>query len=252
MASGIACRLFRSNFRRIAMLEIPNPLAVRRNVSFCEAVYDETMSVEGVTAVKVSDSEGIYQAWRQGRIPVLLDPDGSSIKRFQPDVVVDAILAKKNIGTRLQDAKLVIALGPGFEAGKDAHVVIETNRGHNLGRLISSGETEPNTGIPGSIGHYTRERVLRSGAHGIFKTARKIGDKVVKGDIIGNIGRSTVKAEIDGILRGLVRPGTEVTESLKIGDIDPRGNLEYCHTVSEKARAIGGAVLEAILQVYNN
>ena len=251
MASGIACRLFQSNFRRIAMLEIPNPLAVRRNVSFSEAVYEETKTVEGVTAVKLHDSEGIYQAWRQGRIPVLLDPDGSFIKQFQPDVVVDAILAKKNTGTHLQDAKLVIALGPGFEGGKDAHFVIETSRGHNLGRLISSGKTEPNTGIPGSIGDFTTERVLRSEEHGIFETDRKIGNKVVKGDIIGNIGKSTVKAEIDGILRGLIRPGTEVTKSLKIGDIDPRGNPEYCYTVSEKARAIGGAVLEAILQVYN-
>ncbi len=251
MASGIACRLFQSNFRRMVMLEISNPLAVRRYVSFCEAVYEGTKTVEGITAVKVSEIEDIHHAWLQEKIPVLVDPDGSYIKQFKPDVVVDAILAKKNIGTRPQDAKLVIALGPGFEAKKDAHILIETNRGHNLGRLITSGKTEPDTGIPGSIGNYTNKRVLRSGASGIFEADRNIGSKVEKGDIIGRVGESTVKSEINGIIRGLIRPGIEVKKSMKIGDIDPRGNLAYCYTVSEKARAIGGAVLEAILQVYN-
>ena len=164
---------------------------------------------------------------------------------------MDAILSKKNIGTRHQDADLVIALGPGFEAGKDAHVVIETNRGHNLGRLIYSGKPEPDTGIPGQIGNYTIERVLRSGATGIFESKHSIGDLVERGDIIGNVGGSIVKCEINGILRGLIRPGTKVKKSMKIGDIDPRGNIAYCYTVSEKARNIGGAVLEAILRVYN-
>jgi xanthine dehydrogenase accessory factor len=251
LASGVAARLYGSNFRKIILSEIHQPLAVRRCVSFSEAVYDKTTTVEGITAVLVSEISDIYGAWRQEKMPVLVDPDGVLTKTIQPDVVVDAIMAKKNTGTRLQDAKLVIALGPGFEAGKDAHIVIETNRGHNLGKLIHSGNAEPDTGIPGAVEYYKTERVLRAGADGVFKTNRKIGDRVIMGEIVGTVGESRVKAGISGIIRGLIRPEREVTESLKIGDIDPRGIPEFCYSISEKARAIGGAVLEAILQVYN-
>ena len=251
IASGVACKLYRSNFHNIVMSEIAHPLAVRRKVSFCEAVHDKTTTVEGITANLVTDTDGIQAAWYKGLIPVLTDSEGSMIKILNPHVVVDGIMAKKNTGTGIQDAEMVIGLGPGFEAGKDVHVVLETNRGHNLGRLFYSGKAEPNTGIPGAIKYYTQERVLRSDADGIFKGEREIGDMVKKGEIIGHVDNNVIRAEIDGIIRGLIRSGTAVTKSLKIGDIDPRGIKEYCYSVSEKALAIGGAVLEAILQKYN-
>ncbi|MFC1869341.1 selenium-dependent molybdenum cofactor biosynthesis protein YqeB [Thermodesulfobacteriota bacterium] len=252
IASGVACRLFKSNFHKIVMLEVEQPLAVRRHVSFCEAVYDGTKVVEWVTAVKGADARDIHNTWARREIAVLIDPPGGSyIKKLRPDILVDAILAKKNINTNIQDANLVIALGPGFEAGKDTRFVIETNRGHNLGRIIGSGRAEPDTGIPGAVCNYTIERVLRSGGNGIFETIKKIGDRVEKGDIIGEVDGIKVNAGISGIIRGLIRPGIVVTESMKIGDIDPRGKAEYLHTVSDKARAVGGAVLESILRVYN-
>jgi xanthine dehydrogenase accessory factor len=251
LASGMVCRLYRANFHKIVMSEIAHPLAVRRMVSFCEAIHDQTATVEGITAVHASDANDVHSAWEKNLIPVLIDPEGSFIKTLKPHVVVDGIMAKKNIGTRIQDADLVIGLGPGFEADKDVHVVVETNRGHNLGRLFYSGKAEPDTGIPGAVQYYSKERVLRSNADGIFKGDREIGDIVTKGEIVGRVDTNVIKAEIDGVIRGLIRSGTEVTKSLKIGDIDPRGIKEYCYTVSEKALALGGAVLEAILQKYN-
>jgi xanthine dehydrogenase accessory factor len=171
--------------------------------------------------------------------------------RCKPEVLVDAILAKRNLGTSIGDASLVIALGPGFLAGKDCHVVVETNSGHNLGRLISTGTAEANTGIPGNIGGYTKERVLRCPADGLFITQLQIGDAVNKGDVVGRVGDAEVTVEIGGILRGLIRPNFPVTVGLKIGDIAPRKNGDYCDTVSDKARALGGAVVEALLAVYN-
>lgn len=251
IASGVACRLYRAKFHKIVMSEIAHPLAVRRKVSFCEAVHDQTTIIEGITAVHVSNTEDIHKAWTNEQVPILIDPKGSFIKTLHPHVVVDGIMAKKNNGTGIQDAELVIGLGPGFEAGKDVHVVVETNRDHNLGRLFYSGQAEPNTGIPGVVKGFTKERVLRSNAKGIFQSDRNIGDTVFKGETIGHVNDNVIKAEINGIIRGLIRPGTEVTESMKIGDIDPRGIKEYCYTVSEKALAIGGGVLEAILQKYN-
>lgn len=251
MATGVACRLYRANFRRILMLETPSPLAVRRQVSFCEAIHEKTMTVEGIEAVRVSEEAELQRAWEAGKIAVRVDPQGESIRRYKPDVLIDATLAKRNIGTSAADAPLVIALGPGFVAGRDCHVVIETNRGHDLGRLITAGQAAANTGIPGNIGGYTRERVVRAPADGLFTAARQIGDPVRKGEVIGRVGTAEVTAPIDGILRGLIRPGSRVTGSLKIGDIDPRGEAGYCDTISEKARALGGAVLEALLAAYN-
>lgn len=251
IGSGIACRLYRSNFKKIILLDIERPLAVRRNVSFCEAVYDGEKTVEGITAVKINDAADVPRIWEQGKIPILVDPEGLYIQQKSPQVVVDAILAKRNIGTTMTDASLVIALGPGFDTQRDAHCIIETNRGHNLGRLIRKGSAEPNTGIPGMIGNETLRRVLRSPAEGMFLTDQKIGNSVIKGDVIGKVGEHSVKAEIDGMIRGLIRAETLVTKKLKIGDIDPRNKLEYCDTISEKARAIGGSVLEAILEFYN-
>lgn len=251
MATGVACRLYRANLRRILMLEIPFPLAVRRRVSFCEAVHERTMCVEGIEAIRVDDEAELAAAWRAGRIAVRIDPEGESIRRCRPDVLIDATLAKRNLGICAADAALVVALGPGFVAGKDCHVVVETNRGHDLGRLITVGGAAPDTGNPGEIGGYTRERVLRAPAAGPFHAARKIGDPVRQGEVIGRVGTAEVIASLDGVLRGLIRSGTCVTAGLKIGDIDPRGGMNYCDTISEKARALGGGVLEALLATFN-
>ncbi len=252
LATGVAWRLFQSNFKNIIIMEIPNPMAVRRQVSFCEAIYDDNIIVEGVKAKKIFQPEDIAIAWQNNDIPVLIDPAWKAIKEIRPHVVIDAIIAKKNLGTNLSEAPLVIGLGPGFVAGKDVHMVIETNRGHNLGRVILNGSPEPNTGIPGNTGGYTHERVLRAPCTGIFHSELNIGDMVKKGQIAGYVDNTPVKVQIDGILRGQIRSNTRVKDKLKIGDIDPRGNIKYCTTISEKARAMGGSVLEAILRKYNH
>jgi len=251
MATGVAWRLFQSNFKNIFMMEIENPMAVRRRVSFCEAVHDATISVEDIKAEKVIQTDDIQTSWNNNYIPVIVDPELNSIQKIKPHVVVDAIIAKKNLGTDLSEAPLVIGLGPGFEAGKDVHMVIETNRGHNLGKIILSGCAEPNTGAPGNINGYTKERVLRAPCSGIFKSSLTIGTLIKQNDVVGHVDGEPVVAQIDGVLRGQIRNNTMVTKQLKIGDIDPRGNMHHCITISEKARAIGGSVLEAILRKYN-
>jgi len=250
MASGVAWRLFQSNFK-VLLTEIPQPLAVRRKVSFCEAVYEGRQTVEGVEAVlitEVSQAEGV---WRNRRLPLLIDPDLRQAVALKPAVLVDAILAKKNLGTRLSDAPLVIALGPGFMVGSDAHLVVETNRGHNLGRLYTEGEAEANTGIPGNIGGFTGERVLRAPLSGVFRSDKTFGAWVEAGESVAEVDGHPVRTQIGGILRGLIRTSTPVTAGLKVGDVDPRGNAAFCSTISEKARAIGGSVLEGILRRYN-
>ncbi|MCD4720842.1 MAG: EF2563 family selenium-dependent molybdenum hydroxylase system protein [Desulfobacula sp.] len=252
MATGLACRLFQSNFKHIFMMEIQNPMAVRRQVSFCEAIHDGEIIVEGLKAKKVLHPNDIRAAWDNNSIPVIVDPGWESIKAIRPHVVIDAIIAKKNLGTNLLEAPLVIGLGPGFEAGKDVHMAIETNRGHNLGRIILKGCPEPNTGAPGNIDGYTIERVVRAPCTGIFTSSLSIGTLVKKNDVVGYVDNKPVITQIDGIVRGQIRNNISVTDKLKIGDIDPRGNIEYCTTVSEKARAIGGSVLEAILRKYNH
>ncbi len=251
MATGVAWRLYQSNIRSIFMMETENPLAVRRQASFCEAVHDGLIMVEGVEALHISTPDDIGSAWENGIIPILIDPGWESIEIIQPHVVIDAIVAKKNLGTNPGEAPLVIGLGPGFEAGKDVHLVIETNRGHNMGRVIQKGLPEINTGIPGPINGFTKERVLRAPCSGIFYSDSDIGTKVKKGDVIGRVGKAAVHAQINGILRGMIRTNTRVSQQMKIGDIDPRENSEYCATISEKARAIAGGVLEAILGHYN-
>jgi len=204
MATGLACRLFQSNFNHIFMMEIQTPMAVRRRVSFCEAVHDGKIIVEGITAKKASDTDKIRSAWENNYVPVIVDPAWESIKALRPHVVIDAIIAKKNLGTNLSEAPLVIGLGPGFEAGKDVHMAIETNRGHNLGRLILKGCPEPNTGAPGNINGYTIERVLRSPCAGIFTASLTIGTLVKKNDVIGHVDGKAVIARIDGVLRGQI------------------------------------------------
>lgn len=251
MASAVAWRIYMSNIRKVLMLETASPLAVRREVSFCEAIHEGRKTVEGVEAIKIDDYDNMRKAWTHGEIAVVVDPEWKLLDQAQANVVVDAILAKKNMGTHMKEAPLVIGLGPGFVAGHDVHLVIETNRGHNLGRIITSGNAEPNTGIPGPIKGYTEERVLRAPCDGVFNARLSIGSQVKQGDAIGAVGEEAVLARIDGVIRGLIRSSGSVRRGLKVGDIDPRGLVDHCYTISEKARAIAGAVLEAILRTYN-
>ncbi len=249
-ATAVACRLFHANIRNIFMLETPEPVAVRRTVAFCEALHLGQIIVEDVKAVQADDTTGIQRAWADDCIPVLADQNWQFILPMKPDVVVDAILAKRNLGTRMDEAPLVIALGPGFTAGTDAHIVIETKRGHDLGRVILAGAAAPNTGRPGNIAGYTVERVLRAPVSGLFTSERKLGDLVKRDDQIGNVSGHPIRAAIDGMIRGLIHSGGHVPKGMKLGDIDPRADAAFLDTISDKGRAIGGAVLEAILRRY--
>jgi xanthine dehydrogenase accessory factor len=250
MASGVAQRLVRSGFR-VCITELPEPLAVRRGVSFCEAVFTGQTEVEGLAARRVEGVEEVRRSWERGEVPVVIDPPCAIRGILSPDVLVDAILAKGNTGTTLGDAPLVIGLGPGFRAGRDVHDVIETNRGHRLGRVIEAGEAEPDTGTPGDIGGYTRERVLRAPVGGTFLGKKRIGDPVAEGEVVAEVGGVPLRATIAGVLRGILHDGLTAEPGMKVADVDPRGERESCLTVSEKARAIGGAVLEAVLKRYN-
>ena len=251
MASGVAHRLHQSHFK-ICMIEIPHPLAVRREVTFSEAIYGGEKEVEGVRAKLISKTEEMESVWKRNCIPILIDPDGKKTRSFlKPDVLVDAIMAKKNLGTQINDAPLVIGLGPGFTAGKDVHIVIETNRGHHLGKMMLNGMAESDTGIPGEIGGYTIERLLRTMKKGIFHPQKSIGERVNKGAVVAVVDDFPVIAKISGVVRGLLLGGVEVKKGMKVGDIDPRGKRELCFTISDKARAIGGGVLEAILYRFN-
>ena len=250
MASGVVLRLVRSGFR-VCITEIPEPLAVRRGVSFCEAVFAGRTEVEGLVGRRVSGKEEIQRCWENGEAPVLIDPGCAIRKILSSDVLIDAILAKRNTGTALSDAPLVIGLGPGFCAGRDVHVVIETNRGHRLGRVIEEGEAEPDTGIPGDVGGHTWERVLRAPAGGRFQGMKKIGDRVAKGEVVAKVGGVPLETRISGVLRGILHDGLTAEPNMKVGDVDPRAAPENCLTVSEKARAIAGGVLEAVMRKYN-
>ena len=251
MASGVVLRLVRSGFR-VCITEIPEPLAVRREVSFCEAVFAGRKEIEGLVGKLVSGREEILRSWENGEAPVIIDPGCAIRKILSPDVVVDAILAKRNTGTTLSDAPLVIGLGPGFHAGRDVHFVIETNRGHHLGRVIEEGEAEADTGVPGDIGGYTWERVLRAPVGGRFLGKKQIGDRIEEGEIVAEVEGVPLKASISGVLRGILHDGLPVVPNMKVADVDPRALRENCLTVSDKARAIAGGVLEAILIKYNH
>ena len=279
LATGIIHRLHRAGHRVIA-LETDYPAAIRRQVSFCEAVYDGSAAVEGVTARIVPaladaetdtetysgindtpaahiasekwDSSAIEAVLEAGEVPLLIDPKGESIALLKPDVVVDAIIAKKNLGTTREMAPLTIALGPGFAAGQDVDVVVETKRGHKLGRIIREGAAAPNSGVPGIIGGYGAERVLHAQAAGIFRNLHSIADFVEAGEAVAEIEtpdgqRLPVVTQISGILRGLLRDGYPVTKGFKVADVDPRrAELENCFLISDKARCIAGSVLELI------
>jgi selenium-dependent molybdenum hydroxylase system protein, yqeB family len=246
LATGIALRLYRSGFD-IVMSDIAVPTTVRRTVAFSPAVYTGEASVEGITGKLCENISMIDTVMESGCIPVIVDPSGEIMKEYKPDVIVDAIIAKTNIGTKITDADIVIGVGPGFNAGVDCHAVVETKRGHNLGRVIWSGSAYPNTGVPGNIGGYTVERIIRATADGVFKAKVNIGDYVKAGDLLAYCDETPVYANIDGIVRGLLQDGVKVKTGMKSGDVDPRAEREYCFTVSDKASAIGGGVLEAIL-----
>ncbi|BEQ14656.1 selenium-dependent molybdenum cofactor biosynthesis protein YqeB [Desulfoferula mesophila] len=250
MASGVAYRLAHAGFH-VLMTEIPTPLAVRRSVSFCEAVYEGSKVVEGRTARLIQEPGEAPELWARAELPVLVDPHMRCRAAIRPMVIVDALLAKRNTGLHKGMAPLTIGLGPGFHAPDQVDLAIETNRGHNLGRLISLGAPEPNTGVPGTLGGYSLERVLRSPADGRFQTQVALGQRVEAGQVVATVDGQAVEAQVAGILRGLLRPGALVTQGTKVGDVDPRGCIEYLHTISEKARAIGGSVLEGILATFN-
>ncbi|MBI4799404.1 MAG: EF2563 family selenium-dependent molybdenum hydroxylase system protein [Desulfarculus sp.] len=250
MASGVAFCLHQAHLR-VALSETREPLAVRRAVSFCEAVHLGRMTVEGVTAVLVKGLEELGPAWAAGQIPLLVDPALTCLPALQPQVLVEATLNKQGLDLDISQAPLVIALGPGFEAGVHAHLVVETNRGHDLGRLYAQGQAQANTGVPGQIGGLTWQRVLRAPAAGVFKPALELGARVAPGQEVARVAGQPLLAGTGGLLRGLLRPGTTVHPGQKVGDIDPRDDPSYLRTISEKARALGGAVLLAIMQRYN-
>lgn len=251
IATGTLHCLMSCGFK-VAALETDRPTAIRRYVAYSEAVYEGEMTIDGITAVKVSSVEEMERCWQEGKLPLFVDPSGIWIKKLSPDVLVDAILAKKNLGTSIDMAPLVIALGPGFTAGVDTDVIVETMRGHRLGRLICEGSAQPNTGVPGVIAGVGKERVIHAPASGRIQNIARIADIVKKGDTIARIGETPVIATIDGVLRGLIRDGFDVRKGLKIADIDPRiSEQQNCFSISDKSRTIGGSVLEAILKDAN-
>ena len=250
VASGVAHRLARAHFR-VCMTETPHPLAVSRGVAFCEAIYDGKKEVEEVVARHIKSANEIPKVWHEGEIPIIVDPEASIRDALNPHVLVDAIMAKRNLGTKITDAPLVIGLGSGFQAGRDVHMVVETNNSESLGKVILNGKAERDTGIPIAIGGLTFERVLHSPRDGLFLTDKRIGDLVAAGEVVASVADQPVKAEIDGVVRALLRSGIVVRKGTKLGEIDPSGNKEVCYTIRPRVRAIAGGVLEAILMRFN-
>ena len=245
LATGVAWRVFKSGLP-VVMTEIAYPLVVRKTVAFAQAVYDSSFTVQQVTAVLVDSATGIDPVLCQGKIPLLIDPEARIINKIKPTILVDAIMAKRNVNTSIESASLVLALGPGFTAGKDCNAVIETKRGHNLGRVIWQGSAAPDTGIPDAVNGYAVERLLRAPEGGKVEPLCNIGDAVKKGDLVARVGGTPVITEIDGVCRGMIQAGVVVKKGTKIGDIDPRGIKEHCYTISDKALSVGGGVMEAV------
>lgn len=248
IATGIALRLHRARMQ-VVMTDLPKPTAIRRTVCFSQAIVHREATVEDVTAQYAQTPEQARNVLAEGRIPVLADPEGACLRVLHPDGVVDAILAKENLGTRITDAPVVIGVGPGFSAGLDCHAVVETMRGHYLGRVLYHGSALPNTGIPGLIGGFSGERVLRAPADGIFHQKLEIGTQVRQGDIAADVNGVPMVCTLDGILRGILADGTPVHKNMKAGDIDPRCEAAHCSCASDKALAVGGGVLEALLNL---
>ena len=255
LATGTIHRLWSAGFR-VLVLECAQPSAIRHQVALSDAVYEGKVEFEGLSGVLIADSNEAEAIWKQGKVPVLVDEDGSSLGELKPDVVVDAIIAKKNLGTTKAMAPLTIALGPGFEAGVDVDYVVETKRGHNLGRIIKEGFAVPNSGVPGIIAGYGKERVLHAEAEGVLHVIHDIGEVVEKEQVIAEIatptGKVPVLATLTGLIRGMIRDGFYVTKGFKIADIDPRKEeLANCYTISDKARCIAGSVLELVCRFQN-
>ena len=248
LATGIALRLRRAHIR-VVMTDIERPTAIRRTVCFSQAIVHGETTVEDITARRAETPEQALALLENGVIPVLADPEGACIPVLKPDAVVDAILAKKNLGTKIADAPVVIGVGPGFTAGQDCHAVVETTRGHYLGRVIHEGGAIPNTGIPGLIGGFAGERVLRAPADGVFHQMLDIGAQVKMGDIAATVNGEPMLCTLDGVLRGILADGTPVFKGMKAGDIDPRCKVEHCYMASDKALSVGGGVLEALLDL---
>jgi len=243
LATGVVQKFFRAGFH-VLILETHAPTAIRRSVSLCEAVYDGTAQVEDVVCRKVSGTDELDTCWQEGLVALLVDPEGKSIKEIKPEAVIDAILAKRNLGTTRSMADITIALGPGFDAGVDVHAVIETMRGHDLGRLILQGYAKPDTGIPAEIGGEDSRRVLHAPSAGIIIHKKQIGSIAKQGEGLFSVNGTEVIAPFDGLLRGLIREGMQVHKGMKVADIDPRTDVDW-RTVSDKARCLGGATLEA-------
>jgi len=246
-ASAVGHRLFRCGFR-VMMTELERPTAIRRTVSFCSAIYEGEIQIEGVRGVRCRPGDlEVLPAGEWDAIRVTVDPQSRLVALWQPDVIVDARILKTNLDNRLTDAGLVIGLGPGLVAGSDVHYVVETSRGHHLGRIVESGSTASDTGQPGEIGGYTHERLLRAPAGGVFASRRGIGERVQAGDVIGSVAGVAVEARIAGVLRGLLWPGLDVVPGQKVADVDPRAERSLCVTLSDKARTISGSVLEIVV-----
>jgi xanthine dehydrogenase accessory factor len=250
VASGIAHRLALAQCR-VCMTEIPQPLAVSRGAAFSEAIYDGKKELEEIVARHVTSFPGITKAWEEGEIAIIIDPEASIRSTLNPEVLVDAIMAKRNQGTRISDAPLVIGLGPGFKAGKDVHIVVETNNSQNLGKVILKGEAEKDTGVPIAIGGLTSERVLHAPKDGLFQSDKKIGDTAIAGEEIAAVAGQPLKAEIGGVIRALLRRGTEVAKGTKLAEIDPSGDRDAAFTIRDRMRTIADGILAAILTRYN-
>ena len=246
IATGVALRLWRAGLR-VVMTDLEKPTAIRRTVAFSQAIVLGEAQVEDVTARRAAGPQEALAILEAGVIPVLADPQGACIPVLGPGAVVDAILAKRNLGTRITDAPVVVGVGPGFTAGEDCHAVVETMRGHYLGRALYQGSAQPNTGIPGLIGGFAGERVLRAPADGVFHQLLDIGAQVKTGDAAGEVDGVPMRCTLDGVLRGILPEGTPVHRGMKSGDIDPRCKIEHCCCASDKALAVGGGVLEALL-----
>lgn len=249
LASGVAYRLWQSGFN-VVMLELPKPMVVRRTVSFAAAVYENCIEVESVKAMLCLSPDQTDQYLKKNIIPVLIDPLADSISKLKPAILIDAIMAKRNIATRINDAELVVGLGPGFIAGQDVHAAVETQRGHHLGRVFYEGSASPDTGVPGEVAGYGIERLIRSPVDGIFKPLKEIGELVKAGEIVAYTDQTKICAAIDGLVRGMLYPGLTVNAGMKVGDIDPRGAEVDYRSISDKALAIGGGVLEAIMHHF--
>lgn len=246
LATGVAHRLHQAGFT-VMVTELPQPLCVRRAVAFAEAVYAGRATVDGVTARLAPDAASGMAYAVLNEVPVIVDPAGLALRQLRPPIVVDARLAKHRLDTTRADAPLVVALGPGFEAGADCHAVVETQRGHDLGRVRWRGFTAPDSGEPEAVRGLAMERVLRAPSAGVFTAVKTIGDPVQKGEVVGLVDYAPLVAQCAGVLRGVLHDGLSVTPGLKVGDIDPRAVRDYCFSISDKARAVGGGVLEAIL-----